>query len=146
MRSERKNHTLQPTSLVHEALIRMRASSFVAVNDTSHFLNLAREVMRHVLKDHARARSAAKRQHLRAPVALEEMEVSASPEPANADWNKAIKKLETRDPIHARIIEMKYRLGHTWDEIAAMIGITVHQARSLESQSIAWLRRAARRK
>jgi DNA-directed RNA polymerase specialized sigma subunit len=36
---------------------------------------------------------------------------------------------------------MKYLLGHTRDEIAARLGISVNQARYIESQAIEWLRR-----
>lgn len=140
MRTERKNHTLQPTSLVHEVLIRLRASS-LKVETPAHFVNVAREVMRHVLKDHARARSAAKRSHTRVDAPLEAINVAAQPEPITPEWNKAIDRLEQNDPTHARVIQLRYRLGHTWDEIAERMGISVNQARYLETEAIRWLRK-----
>jgi DNA-directed RNA polymerase sigma subunit (sigma70/sigma32) len=45
------------------------------------------------------------------------------------------------DPQRGRVLRMKYVLGHTWDEIAPRLGISVNQARYIESQAIEWLRR-----
>lgn len=140
MRGERKDHTLQPTGLVHEALIRMRGSAQLAVDGSNHFLNLAREVMRHVLQDHARARNTAKRRYLRAQQPLEALQI-AGPVALAPEWDNAMGLVDQHDPQRGRVLRMKYLLGHTWDEIAAVLGISVNQARYIESQAIEWLRR-----
>lgn len=140
MRGERKNHTLQPTGLVHEALLRLFGSEQLSVDGSSHFMHLAREVMRHVLRDHARARNTAKRRHLRAEQPLEELQIAA-PVRSAREWDSAMELVEKHDPQRGRVLRMKYLLGHTWDEIAARLGISVNQARYIESQAIEWLRR-----
>lgn len=63
MRSERPDHTLQPTALVHEAYIRLIRIQDITWNDKAHFFGVASRLMRQVLVDHARAHNAAKRPH-----------------------------------------------------------------------------------
>jgi RNA polymerase sigma factor (TIGR02999 family) len=60
MRSERREHTLQATALVHEAYLRL-AQGKVPAHDRSQFFAIAASSMRRVLVDHARARNRAKR-------------------------------------------------------------------------------------
>src|SRR5688572_7920285 len=52
---ERRGHTLAPTSLVHEAFVRLHGADLAAA-DREHFLRLAARVMRNVLIDSARRR------------------------------------------------------------------------------------------
>jgi len=60
-RGERSDHTLSPTGVVNEAFLRIATQKPVEWKDRSHFYAVASGVMRHVLIDHARARSAGKR-------------------------------------------------------------------------------------
>lgn len=61
MRGEGPGHVLQPTALVHEAWIRMKAAESSSSWGRTHFYALAARTLRRVLVDHARARDAAKR-------------------------------------------------------------------------------------
>jgi len=61
MRLERKNHTLQPTALVHEAYARLVQERQVTWQSRTHFFATAAQVMRHILVDHARSHRASKR-------------------------------------------------------------------------------------
>ena len=61
MRRERRDHTLQPTALVHEAYMRLVGSEKVEWNDRTQFFRVAARSMRQVLVDHARAHGAEKR-------------------------------------------------------------------------------------
>src|SRR5437868_2669637 len=61
MRHERKDHTLQPTALVHEAYLRLTLQQNRTWEGRRHFLARAAHVMRQVLVDHARGRSRLKR-------------------------------------------------------------------------------------
>src|SRR5580700_10764567 len=66
MRRERRDHTLQPTALVHEAYLRLIRDQDVRWEDRAHFFGIAARVMRQILVDHARKRGADKRKMLRA--------------------------------------------------------------------------------
>lgn len=61
LRRDRRDHTLQPTALVHEAYLRLVGQREVDWQSRAHFFALASRMMRRILVDHARARAAAKR-------------------------------------------------------------------------------------
>src|SRR5215472_10486838 len=58
---ERKDHTMQPSSLVQEAFLRLLPDANAGWRDRAHFFAVASQVMRHVLVDYARARQQVKR-------------------------------------------------------------------------------------
>src|SRR6266496_5907174 len=61
LRSERSNHTLQPTALVHEVYLRLVDQRQVDWQNRAHFFGVAAQAMRRILVDYARRRSASKR-------------------------------------------------------------------------------------
>src|SRR5918994_1508869 len=61
LRAAPGERSLNTTGLVHEAYLRLVDSSGAAVPSRNHFLAIASRVMRNVLVDHARSRTAAKR-------------------------------------------------------------------------------------
>jgi RNA polymerase sigma factor (TIGR02999 family) len=59
MRRERADHTLSPTAVVHEAVIRLLGdAAFAKVADRNYLFASAARAMREVLIDHARRRAA----------------------------------------------------------------------------------------
>ena len=61
LRRERRDHSLQPTALVHEAYLRLVGQDRVAWQNRAHFFGVAAQMMRRILIDHAREHQAAKR-------------------------------------------------------------------------------------
>src|SRR6204780_776906 len=61
LRSERSDHTLQSTALVHEAYLRLLGSQPVELQNRAHFIAVASRLMRQILVDYARERRADKR-------------------------------------------------------------------------------------
>src|SRR5450755_726222 len=61
MRDERPGRTIQTTALVHEAYLRLIDVTNVDWQHRAHFFAVSAQVMRHILLDHARRRTAAKR-------------------------------------------------------------------------------------
>jgi RNA polymerase sigma-70 factor, ECF subfamily len=61
MRDERREHTLEPTALVHEAYMRLLGSASIDWVDRYHFFFTAARTMRRILKDDARAVKSKKR-------------------------------------------------------------------------------------
>jgi len=72
LRSERADHTLQPTALVHEAYLRMVDEKNVSWEGRAHFYGIAARVMRRILVDHARAHNTQKRGGLAPKFSLDE--------------------------------------------------------------------------
>src|SRR3984957_8194190 len=61
LQSERSDHTLQSTALVHEAYLRLLGGQPVELQNRAHFVAVASRLMRQILVDYARERRAAKR-------------------------------------------------------------------------------------
>src|SRR5947209_7350109 len=61
LRSERRQLTIQPTALVHEAYLRLSGNRSRDWRNRQHFLATAAHVMRRVLVDYARNRNCEKR-------------------------------------------------------------------------------------
>ena len=72
MLGQRAGHTLDPTGLAHEAIMRLLKCDPGQINDEEHFMTLAVEAMRQILVDHARAKAAIKRGGGQRPASLEE--------------------------------------------------------------------------
>lgn len=81
LRSERPNHTLQPTALVHEAYLRLVEQRQVDWQGRAHFVGVAAQAMRRILVDHARRHTASKRGGGVPRVSLEEARDVESGEP-----------------------------------------------------------------
>src|ERR1700689_4989827 len=61
LKSERPDHTLQSTALIHEVYLRMMGAQPVALQNRAHFIAVASRFMRQILVDYARGRRANKR-------------------------------------------------------------------------------------
>lgn len=142
LRRDRRGHTLQPTALVHEAYLRLLGQRDVDWQSRTHFFALASRMMRRVLVDHARARSAAKRPD-------EAMRVAFTGDVAIFDprgcdllmLDEALSELTILDQRQGSIVEMCYFGGLTEEEVASVLSISRSTvARELRSAR-AWLYR-----
>lgn len=125
MRRERRNHTLQPTALVHEAYLRLIGQTRVSWQNRAHFFGLAAEMMRRILVDHARRHQAAKRSGAVMKVAWDE-KVGATP-PLNYELlllDEALAELTARDQRQARVVELRYFGGLSEQEAAEVLAIS----------------------
>jgi RNA polymerase sigma factor (TIGR02999 family) len=142
LRSERVDHTLQPTALVHEAYARMVGSEPVSFNGRAHFLAVAAQTMRRILIDHARMRGAAKRDHGREHVALDTAgDISLQRPALIIALDDALNTLQQRDPLMARLIELRFFGGLTAEESSGVVNREVGEVRRSLRLGQAWLRR-----
>ena len=120
MRGERPGHTLQPTALVNEVYLRLVGGSATpSWRDRTHFLSTAARAMRHVLVDHARARSARKR-GLGLRVTLHDDEAGYEEGDSTVDYlalDDALTRLAEAEPRWAQVVELRFFAGL---EIAAI--------------------------
>lgn len=141
MRSERPDHTLQPTELVSEAYLRLglRPADW---RDRTHFLAVAARVMRRVLIDHARAKSSAKRGGGAPRVTLDPDGVRGGLAPVDFTvLGRALQTLEDLDERKARVVELRYFAGLSISEIAAVSGVSERTVKRELQLGRAWLRR-----
>lgn len=120
--------TLNPTALVHEALLKLLGSE-TDWHSRSHFLAVASLQMRAVLVDHARAKAAQKRGGGALQVTLSALQADvATPGEAELELlalDQALNQLGEHDARMARVVAMTYFGGMQRDEIAAVEGISV---------------------
>ena len=141
-RRERRNHTLQPTGLVHEVYLRLAGEEPVSFESWAHFRGVAARVMRRVLVEHARARGAHKRGGSRVRVSLEDTaELSASPSVDFSALDEALERLSSFDARQARLVELRYFGGMTLEETARVLGLSVATVKREWALARTWLRR-----
>jgi RNA polymerase sigma-70 factor (ECF subfamily) len=142
LRQERPEHTLQPTALVHEAYFRLIDQAQPDYQGRAHFLGVAAHVMRQILIDHARSRSAAKRGAGQAVFSLDEfMDAPAERPAAMVLVDDALQALELHDSRKAQLIEMRFFGGMTAEESAEVLGLPVEKVRGELRIAQAWLKR-----
>jgi RNA polymerase sigma factor (TIGR02999 family) len=138
----REQHaTVQATALVHEAYLRLVGSPLPEFQSRSHFYGIAGRLMRQVLVDFARTRTAAKRgPGLVVPLA-DLGELGSPPDEAFLALNEALERLAQEHPRKAQLVELRFFVGLTAEEAASVVGIPVHTARRELRLAQAWLRR-----
>jgi RNA polymerase sigma-70 factor (ECF subfamily) len=138
IRSERPDHTLQATALVHEVYLRLAGDAKVSWHDRAHFFAVAARTMRHILVDHARGLNAAKRRGVRIP--LETALVYSAEQSAELlELDEALTRLAAWDERQSRIVELRFFSGLKEDEIAAVLGISIRTVKREWSMAKAWL-------
>src|SRR5689334_22026548 len=127
MRRERADHTLSPTAVVHEAVIRLLGEAvFDKAADRNFLLASAARSMREVLIDHARRRAADRRGGGRRRVALDSVVDYFEEQGLDiVAVHEALDRLAERDPRQAQVMTLRYFGGMTVAEVAEALGISV---------------------
>jgi RNA polymerase sigma factor (TIGR02999 family) len=139
LRRERNAFSVQPTELVHDALIRLLGSA-PDMESRSHFLGLAARAMRQVLVDRARRRQALKRGGAWERTTLGDVAGAAgvSPEELIA-LDDALTRLGAQDPRLRDVVQYRYFGGLNDQEIAATLGVTERTVQRDWQRARAWL-------
>ena len=141
LRNEAHPGLLQTTGLVHEAFIRLAGSLHPTYENRSHFFGIASRLMRQILVDVARARSADKRRAAEHVALAEIPDLGEQRDDTLLVMNDALDRLAETDPLKARLIEMRYFGGMTAEESAAVLCISVNIVRRNLRLAQAWLRK-----
>ncbi|EYF05149.1 ECF-type sigma factor [Chondromyces apiculatus] len=143
MRSERGDHTLQPTALVHEAFLQLVQIERIDWQGRAHFFAVASQMMRRILVDHARTRLADKRGAGVTRVPLDNaLGLSVERDPDVLALDDALQELAALNPRHAEIVSMRFFGGLSVEEVAAVLGVPKRTLEAEWSLIKAWLRRA----
>jgi len=142
MQAERRDHTLSPTALLNEAYLKLVGAE-IEWQDRAHFFVVASRTMRRVLVDHAKTRNRSKRGAGAQKVALDDIDL-ASPQSDNLILNldEALTRFARQDERKARLIELLYFGGLTFEEAAQALDISTATAHREVKMAKAWLRNA----
>lgn len=126
LRSERPDHTLQPTALLHEAFLRVLKRQDHRWRDEAHVVAFAARAMRRILISYAVARARQKRggsSLVRLPLD-EALDFCTERNLNVVAVDEALEDLETIDSRQAQIVELRFFTGFTVDEIASTLKIS----------------------
>lgn len=140
MRKEMPGHSLQATALVHEAYLRLARSRTLDKADVGLFYRAAAVSMRRILIEHARTRSAIKRDG--------GMRIDLDPviigypmvNDRLLELNDALERLAAIDPRQATLLELRFFAGLTTSEIAGVLNISERTVKREWAHARAWLR------
>jgi RNA polymerase sigma factor (TIGR02999 family) len=138
---ERNDHTLQSTSLVHEAYVRMIDQRHVQWQNRAHFLGIAAQMMRRILVDHARHERRLKRGGPLPSLSLDAAVAVATParEIDLLALDEALDRLAAIDAQQSRLVELRFFSGLTIEEAAVALGISAGTVKREWSTAKAWL-------
>lgn len=127
MASERPDHTLQPTALVHEAYLRLLGPDGTERpwKDRAYFFAAAGQAMRRILIESARRKATEKRGNNAEHTAFEDSKLEFSvPSDEILQVDEALQKLEKEDPDLAKVVVLRYFAGMTVPETAAALEVS----------------------
>ena len=142
LRSERPNHTLQPTALLHEAFLRVLKRPDHAWRDEAHVIAFAARAMRRILISYGVARARQKRggpSAVRLPLD-EALDFFVERDLNIVTVDEALEELELADPRQAQIVELRFFAGLTVDEIASTLKISRATVKREWATAKLWLR------
>lgn len=116
---------LNPTSLAHEAYLRLHGAGRIDLDSRGHFMAYVSTVLRSVIVDFARKRNAERRGGGVANITLD-TEVAESVGNQDDDIiriDEALAELDQTDPRLRQVVEMRYFAGLSHEEIANALGL-----------------------
>ena len=145
LRRERRNHTLQPTALVHEAWMKLQNDRGVEWQGRTQGLALGAQAMRRLLVDHGRHQKREKRGGGAQPVALDDLLVAGTTHAVPVEdlltLEAALTRLEAVDPRGAQVVILRFYSGMSSAEVAEHLGLSVRTVEGDWTHARAWLKR-----
>jgi RNA polymerase sigma factor (TIGR02999 family) len=147
MLQEKPGQTLQATALVHEAYLRLVASSEKSEqhwDSRGHFFAAAAEAMRRILVENARRKRSQKHGSGREQQDLDPDDLPVTPPGDPLEIlaiHEALDRLSLKSPRKAELVKLRYFLSCTMAETAQILGISLATAEEDWTYARAWLRR-----
>ena len=139
MQSERRDHTLQPTAVVHEAYLKLVDQHNTDWKDRVHFFAVASRIIRRILVDHAREKHAEKRGGDMQRVALDSEIIAVAPGVDMMALDEALTELGDLDETQARIVELRFFSGLSIPEVADLLSMAPRSVDRAWQCAKAWL-------
>lgn len=147
MSGERRDHTLQPTALVHEAFIRLSEETGIEWKNRSHFYGIAANMMRQILIQYARRHAAEKRGSNLIHFSIHDTQIPIEERAASIiALDEALERLAEIEPKQASVVEMRFFGGFDNEEIAEALNVSVRTVVRLWQAAKFWLYRELNQK
>jgi len=138
----RPNISISPSTLVHEAWMKLAKSHQLAPESNLHFKHIAARAMRQVLIEAARHRGAYKRGGSGATVFVTFDDAMHAPVACDQDLlalDAALEELAAVSPRQAKLVEIRFFGGLRVDEAAALLDVSESTALREWRTAKAWL-------
>jgi len=135
LRGERDT-SLSTGDLINDAVLRLMRLENMALADRAHLIALASRMMRNILVDHARAKHAGRREHIRVELCTR---VEGEQRLDLNSLESALIRLGALDAQLVEIVEMRYFGGMTVGDIAVVTGISEATVKRRWQTARAWL-------
>jgi RNA polymerase sigma factor (TIGR02999 family) len=146
MKRERPGNLLQTTALINEAYLRLFTVGELDWKDRAHFFAISAQLMRRILIDAARTRSAAKRggqyQKVAHSSALNFDEIADASSARSEELmalDDALVVLAQLDPRKAEVVELRFFGGLSVQETAQVLGVSPQTVMRDWKLARAWL-------
>jgi RNA polymerase sigma factor (TIGR02999 family) len=138
---EKPGQTLQATSLVHEAYLRLvHGQSDPAWNSRGHFFAAAAEAMRRILVENARRKHRVRHGGEMSRVDLENAnQISGDSDFHLLDLDEALTQLAAEEPEVAEVVKLRYFAGLNIEETAQSLSLSVRTVNRHWAFAKAWL-------
>ena len=137
--------SLQPTELVHEAYLKLMGAQQVDWKSRAHFFGVASRLMRQILVDRARRRTAQKRGGSVPKISIESVSVDLGKQSDHfvdlVGLDIALNELARQDGELSRLVELRFFSGLTVEETAEVLGVSARTVKRDWRLAKAWLRR-----
>lgn len=138
--SQRPDHTLQSTALVHEAYLRLVDRSSVHWENRVHFFAVAAQLMRRILVDHARKQRAAKRGGRNLTLSLDEAVAPPARRPVDLiALDDALNGLAALDSRQSQIVELRFFGGLSIEDTSQLLDLSPATVKREWATARAWL-------
>ena len=139
MARELPGQTLQATALVHEAWIRLAGERNQQYQNRHAFFGAAAEVMRRILVDRARRRQAARHGGGQERVELDAIESATTDDELVQSVHEVLDELARLDAQKAEVVKLRFFVGLSFEEIAALLGVNERTVRRHWTFAKAWM-------
>jgi RNA polymerase sigma factor (TIGR02999 family) len=141
LKSGRPGATLDTTSLVHEAYLKLAGSDGAAWEHRGHFFAVSSMAMRQIIVDYARHSRAEKRGGDRPIDRLDDVEIAVEAQAdALVELDEALGRLGELDARLPRVVECRFFTGLTAEETAEALGVSLRTVERDWLRARAWLR------
>jgi RNA polymerase sigma factor (TIGR02999 family) len=141
LREQDPGHTWFPTDLVNELWVRLLRREQIEYQNRAHFIGAAAHLMRAMVVDHARKRSARKRSPVAAELPLLDPQLHFSEADAAEllALDEALDRLASMSARQAQVVEMRYFAGFTVEETAQAMELSPKTVKREWAAARAWL-------
>ena len=139
-RSERADHTLETSALVHEAFLRLATEQAAAWQSRAYFLAAAATTMRRVLVNYARARNAGKRGANFRTTLVTLPDATHSGDALDVlQLDDLLDRLARLDERQAQVLELRVFGGFEVDEVAGILDVSTRTVKRDWRFAKAWV-------